>query len=138
MTDADASSDSTSQPDRPADGLREELRALLTLRWELARIEILESRQAARRLAYAVAPCVALAAAVVPLVAVAAAERLAGVARLSKIGWLLTIAAVLGVLGAGVGWLAWRRFRREFSGLKQTREELREDLAWLSDFLGHS
>ena len=129
--------------ERPADdtaasvaGLRDELRTLVNLRWELARLEIAEARQAARRFVYAAIPCAMMAAAVVPLVAVAAAERLAGVARLGKLGWLVVFAAALAALATGLGWWAWRRFRRDFNGLAQTREELREDLAWLREWLG--
>lgn len=134
MTDAPRSSSDADAAGREPAGLPGELRAAFGLRWELARIELLESRAAVRRLAYTAVPCAALAAAVIPLAAVAAAERLAGIARLGKVGWLLVFAAVMGSIGAGVGWLAWRRFRREFSALEQTREELREDLAWLREW----
>jgi hypothetical protein len=42
----------------------------------------------------------------------------------------------LGLLTAAalVGWLAWRRFRRQFTGLEETLEELREDLVWLQEW----
>jgi hypothetical protein len=34
------------------------------------------------------------------------------------------------------GSLAWRRFRRNFIGLRETLEELREDVLWLKEKSG--
>ena len=48
---------------------------------------------------------------------------------------LLVAGAMLLLLAPLVGWLAWRRFRRRFLGLEQTIEELREDAAWLREWL---
>jgi len=45
---------------------------------------------------------------------------------------------VLLVAGLVVGWAAWRRFRRQRVMLRETLEELREDLVWLEEWLGHT
>ena len=37
------------------------------------------------------------------------------------------------VLALAAGYCAWRRFRRRFIGLRETLEELREDLVWLQE-----
>ena len=73
--------------------------------------------------------------AAIPLLAVALAEQLAGVGGVAKIGWLAILAGALALAGAAVAWWAWRRFRREFKGLEQSLEELREDLAWIQEQL---
>ena len=41
------------------------------------------------------------------------------------------------LLAAGVGgYLAWCRFHRNFLGLRETMEELREDMLWLQEHRG--
>ncbi|MFH1923799.1 MAG: phage holin family protein, partial [Planctomycetota bacterium] len=55
-----------------------------------------------------------------------------------RAGCLLLVGLVLVVGAILAGWLAWRRFRREFVGLEETLEELREDLVWLREWAGKS
>lgn len=135
-----------SQPDRPLGSeFREELarlaadvRRMGALRWELARREALADVRAARRLAIAAAAAAAMALAVLPLLAVATAWWLDGWLGVPMVAWLLVWAAAMLAAAAAVGLLAWRRFRREFSGLAETFAELREDLVWLQEWGGAS
>ena len=131
-----------SQPDRPLGSeLREEIarlaadvRRMAALRWELARRETAADLRAARRLGLAAVVAAVMALAVLPLLAVALACWLDGWLGVPMVAWLLVWAAALLAAATAVGLLAWRRFRREFSGLSGTLEELREDLVWLQDW----
>jgi hypothetical protein len=114
-------------------GLGAELREMAAARWELARLELAADLRSARRLAICWLAAGALALAVLPLLAVALADTLDGCGQISRGGWLLRLAGGLLVLAGAGGWLAWRRFRRQFFGLRETLEELREDLVWLQE-----
>ena len=110
-----------------------ELRELAAARWELARLEMTADWQAAKRLVIgwlvaAVAGLVAL-----PLLAVSLADGLARWGNIARAEWLLIFAGGLLLLSAASGYLAWRRFRRTVVGLRETLEELREDLVWLRE-----
>jgi hypothetical protein len=110
-----------------------ELREMAEARWELARLEIEADVRSAKRLAVAWIAAAILTLTSLPLALVGLAETLAGRAGISRAGWLFIFAAVL-LLGANFGgYLAWRRFRRNFLGLKETIEELREDAVWLKE-----
>ncbi|MGD0898428.1 MAG: phage holin family protein, partial [Thermoguttaceae bacterium] len=130
------------QPDRPLlSEVRRELGRLAAdvrefgaLRWELARREALADVRAVRRLAVAAAVAAAMALCVLPLLAVAAAWWLDGRLGVPFLAWLLIWAAIVSAAAATVGLLAWRRFRREFTGLAETLEEVREDLVWLQEW----
>ncbi len=110
-----------------------ELREMAAARWELARLELAADLRSARRLAICWLAAGVAALAVLPLLAVALAEALAGCGGISRGGWLLRLAAGLLVLAGAGGYLAWRRFRRRFLGLRETLEELQEDLLWLRE-----
>jgi uncharacterized membrane protein len=130
------------QPERPffseirseVARLAADVRQLGALRWELLRREALASARAGRRLAVAALAAAALALAVLPVLAVALAWCLRGRLGVPLVGWLLIGAALLLAGAACVGVLAWRRFRREFAGLTETLEEVREDLVWLEEW----
>jgi len=49
-------------------------------------------------------------------------------------GWLLICGGALLLAGGGTLWYAWRRFRREFVGLRESIAELREDVVWLREW----
>jgi hypothetical protein len=128
-------------PDRPllADvraelgALGGELREMAAARWELARLEIESDLRSARRLAVAWLVAAVMALAALPLATSALAEVLGGRLGIPRIGWLLICAGGLLLSAALIGSLAWRRFRRNFVGLCETLEELREDVVWTKE-----
>lgn len=110
-----------------------ELREMAQARWELARLELLADFHAAKRLAIAWFTAAALALTALPLLAGSLAEALDGRAGLHRGHWLLIIAGALLILALAGSYLAWRRFSRRFTGLRETLEELREDMVWLRE-----
>lgn len=110
-----------------------ELGEMASARWELARLEIESDLRSARRLAVAWVAAVVMGLTSLPLVASGLAEWLNGWHGISRGAWLLIFAAGLLALAGLGGYLAWRRFRRNFVGLRETLEELREDAVWLKD-----
>jgi hypothetical protein len=128
-------------PDRPllADvraelgALGAEVREMAAARWELARLEIESDLRSVRRLVIAWLAAAVMSLGALPLAVSALAEALGGWLRIPRIGWLLIFAGVLLLLAAALGSLAWRRFRRNFIGLRETLEELREDVVWLKE-----
>ncbi|MBN1396239.1 MAG: phage holin family protein [Pirellulales bacterium] len=108
-----------------------ELRELAAARWELARLEIESDLRSLVRLAIFWSLAAAALLTALPLAAAALAEALDGRLGIGRPGWLLILAAVLLVMSLSGGYCAWRRFRRRFTGLRETLEELREDLVWL-------
>ena len=131
----------TDSPDRPllADvrdelgALTAELREMAAARWELARLEIEADVRSTKRLAVAWLVAVVMALTSLPLVAVWLAEVLDEQTNIPRGGWLLIFAAALLLLAGLGGYLAWRRFRRNFLGLRETLEELREDMLWMKE-----
>ncbi len=69
--------------------------------------------------------------AVLPLAVVSLSDVLDGVGHIARAGWLAIFAGGLLIVALAGGYLAWRRFRRRFTGLQETLEEIREDLLWL-------
>jgi hypothetical protein len=132
------------QPDRPLlENLREEIaslsaemREMLRLRWELLRLEATADLKNFRRLLVVWAVAGVLVLTSLPLAAVALSEILDGVWHLSRCHWLLIFAGGLILVALPTAYLAWRRFRRRFTGLRETLDELREDQVWLDDWLG--
>lgn len=118
--------------------LQADLRQMLTLRWQLARLEVQAAVGQIKRLsiAWLVAGVMLLSA--LPILAVAAAWWLGelDVGGISFPQWLLIFGLGLLIAAAGGGLLAWRRFRRRFVGLEQTLEELHEDGLWLRQWVG--
>ena len=110
-----------------------ELREMASARWELARLEIESDLRSARRLAVAWLVAAVMLLTALPLLAAGLAEALDGCAGIPHGAWLLVFAAGLLLLAGLGGYLAWRRFRRDFIGLRETLEELREDAAWLNE-----
>ena len=133
-----------SRPQRPllADlqqtlgSLSGELGQMVELRCRLARLELESDAREAKWLSAAWLAAGTAILTALPLVAVGMADQLDGRLALSRSGWLLAFAALLLAAGAGLGLGAWRRFRRRFTLLRQTREELREDLLWLEEWRG--
>lgn len=115
-------------------GLTAELRALMDARWRLLRLELVSARDQLRTLAIVlvVASCAGLTS--LPVFIVAAGDALDGTLGLPRWAWLLASGLVLLAGAILVAWSAWRRFRREFAGLTESVEELREDLVWLREW----
>jgi uncharacterized membrane protein YqjE len=113
-----------------------ELREMASARLELARLEIAADLLSVKRLAAAWLVVAVMALTSLSLLAVWLAEVLSELTRIPRGGWLLGFAACL-FLASGIGgYLAWRRFRRNFLGLRETLEELREDALWLREKSG--
>jgi hypothetical protein len=118
------------------DGLSGEVARWFKAHWELARLELEADLREARRLAVALVAAAVLGLAALPLLATALAWRLRGCADLGFGAWLTLLGVGLLLLAFVGGVLAWRRFRRRYSGLEETLEELREDLLWLGEWVG--
>ncbi len=115
--------------------LTAELRQMVDLRWQLARLELAAATRSAKRLAIVFAISALLALIAVALVAVGTVLSLPEPLRAP-----VSLIAGFGLLAAAIlaGWWAWWRFRRQFVGLEETLEELREDVVWLEEWLGRS
>ena len=59
------------------------------------------------------------------------ADLLDGVGHIARAGWLAIFAGGLVTAAILGGYCAWRRFCRRFVGLRETLEEIREDMLWL-------
>ncbi len=116
-----------------AAGLLAELRGLGQARWRLLRLELLASLQQVRRLAIICAVAFAAIATSLPVCVVAVGDALAGVFGIPRWGWLLILAAALVLCASLAAWLAYCRFRRDFTGIAESLEELREDEIWLRE-----
>ncbi len=133
------------EPDRPLlAALKDELARggadlgrMVALRWQLARLEWDDATAAIKRLGVPLAAAGVMALAVLPVLVICLADWLNGAWPLAGVRWALVLGLLLAVVAGVVGWLAWRRFRREFVGLEETMEELREDVVWLKEWTGH-
>lgn len=128
--------------DPPLDRIKQEVRRLgddvrqmADLRWRLARLEINADLGEMRRLALRLSIAAVMGVAAVASICVALAEVLESCLGGSRVGWLSLLASVLFASAALLGWLAWRTFRRRFTGLEETLEELREDAAWVGEWM---
>jgi len=132
-------------PDRPLfDDVKHEVarlaagfEAMVALRFKLARLEFDAAVGSIKRLGlvWAVAATMGLTALPVLVVGIALLLPLSDAMRA---GFLLLVGLVLIVGAILAGWSAWRRFRREFVGLEESLEELREDLVWVREWAGRS
>ena len=111
-----------------------DLKELGRLRWELASLELRQAAAAVRRLAIGALVVGTMVLSALPILAVAVAQSLHEWLGISSTGWLLILGLGLLSGATAVGWIAWRRFRRRFTGMEQTLEELREDLVWLEQW----
>lgn len=115
-------------------GLVGEVRALALARWRLLQLELTAVRDQLRSVAtvFALAFCALLVA--MPVLIVAAADALDGAMGIPRWGWLLGAGLILCTGALLSAYLAWRRYRREFTGLAESLEECREDLTWLREW----
>jgi hypothetical protein len=112
-----------------------DVRQMAALRWQLARLEIDADLRQVRRLAIRLAVAGTMGVVAVALACVALAELMEARLGGSRVGWMALLAGVLFAAGALAGWLAWRTFRRRFTGLQETLEELREDALWIEEWM---
>ncbi|MHB8901083.1 MAG: phage holin family protein [Thermoguttaceae bacterium] len=111
--------------------MADEVSQLAALRWRLAELELRESARTVRRFSIGAAVAAGLVFTSLSLVAVALSAWL-----LPSLCWAWIPGMALAGGGLAVGWRAWRQFRREFRGLEESIDELREDLAWLKEWSG--
>ncbi len=110
-------------------GMAGEASHLAALRWRLAEIELRQSAATVRRFSLWALVAATLLLTSLPMFTVALSVWL-----LPGLGWSWTIGLVLAIAGLATATLAWRRFRRDFHGLEQSIEELREDLQWVKEW----
>ena len=116
---------------REIGSLGADVKEMAAVRLELAQVEWQAAVTEVKRLVLGGLVAVVLGLTALPVAAVAAADLLEGTLGISRGGWLLIEAAALLAAAVAGGFLAWRRFRRRFTGLEETLEELREDLDWI-------
>lgn len=116
--------------------LRDVLRRAVAARWALASLELTAALGDIKRLTISLAVAALVVLVSLPVLVVAICDALAGVWGIDRAGWLLIAFATLIVTASLTGWLGWRRFQRQFVGLEETLETLREDQAWLESLTG--
>ena len=105
------------------------------MRWRLVRLELGTALVALRRLSISMAIALWLAASVLPVAAVLGAEALSRAAELDRLAGLAIVGGAMLVLAALIAVVAWLLFRRQWRGVEQTLEFLREDAEWLNHWL---
>lgn len=111
---------------------------LAEARYRLAELEIRHDVAAGRRLAIAGGVGAVLLLVGMPVLVVLLANAVGKWLGDDPMWWLLSFGLALCLCGGATMWTAWRRFRRNFSGLQQSLEELREDILWLREWTGKS
>lgn len=118
-------------------GAQAELDEMARLRWQLAKLEGTRAVAQIKRLAIVLGIAAVMVLTSLPVLVVWSAETLAIHAGVFPArGWMLLLAMALLATATAAGWLAYRRFRRQFTGLEETLEELREDMVWLREWAG--
>jgi hypothetical protein len=114
----------------------DDLRKLAVAHWQLLRIELESDAMAVARLAVMLVAAGVMVLTALPLFAVFLADVLDGCCGIARWGWLLIFG--LGLLAAApvTAFVAWRWFRARFTALAETREEIREHLVWLREWVG--
>src|SRR5687767_9998261 len=115
-----------------------ELAETLDLRRKLAAAEIRSDIAATKRLTVLGSTGLVLALTGLPLLLAALAFQLSEATKIGFAAWLAIFGGPLLAVGVATVYFAWLRFRREFLALATTRQELREDLLWLREWLSNS
>lgn len=110
-----------------------ELREIFAARFQLAELEVRSDIDSTRRLGIVGGAGAVLVLTGLPVLAVLLAQTIASWLEHDEHWWLLAVGLFCCAAGAAVMGLAWRRFRRDFAGLRETLDELREDAAWLRE-----
>ena len=110
-----------------------ELRKMFELRRQLAEAEIKTDLATTKR--FAIVGGIGLVAVLtgLPLLLSIVTARVEEALELSFPWISVTVASTLLGVGMIVGWTAWRRFRFEFLGFRDSRQEIQEDLIWLGE-----
>ncbi len=110
-----------------------ELRKMFELRRQLAEAEIQSDLAATKR--FAIVGGIGWAAGLtgLPLLLSIVTARVEEALQLSFPWISVTVALTLLGIGMIVSWTAWRRFRFEFLGLRDSLQEIQEDLIWLGE-----
>jgi hypothetical protein len=114
-------------------GLKTDVGEMFQLRWELARLEIQADLGHLKRLVFIWGAASVMALTSLPLFATCAADALDGRLGIARRGWLLIFGLGLLCTAFICVYIGRIWFRRRFTGLKQTLEELREDLEWVKE-----
>jgi len=131
MNDAAPQTDTAPVPDQSA--LWGDLRDMLELRRQLAEAEIRSDVVSTKRFTIVGGAGIVIALTALPLLVGVVTSRIDAACEFSFPWTTVGVAGLLLLLGSFVGWSAWRRFRYEFLGLRESRQELQEDLRWLCD-----
>jgi uncharacterized membrane protein YqjE len=122
---------------RDLQGAWSDVAEMFELRRRLAELEIKSDIAASRRLAVFGGIGAVLALAGLPIVLMTLAAYADAHWTNVSFPWIsLASGAALLVAGALLMLAAWRRFRYEFLGLRETLAELREDVVWLREWVG--
>ena len=116
-----------------------DLTRMLQLRWELARLELGAASSTIMWLGIFLVVAVVMVLVALPVLVISLAGWLDRVWQLPYgLPWSLVLGLALAVGGLLLAWLAWRRFRRDFTGLEETIAELREDVVWFEEWTGRN
>ena len=118
--------------------LRQDLGEMLAARLELAQLEAMEASRQTARCGIVLAVALLLLLSSLPVAVVTVALAVATYFEQSTIAWLAGSAVLLVAIAALISWLAVRNYRRNFTGLRDTLAELREDLVWLREWSGQA
>src|SRR4051812_20583666 len=117
------------------DGLKTEyrqtvadLRQLAETRWKLAQLEIKEAKASVQRYGISLAVAAVVVFTSLPILVIAAVDSLGNAYGMPRWFWLAATGGMMLLAAGALGWLANRKFRREFVGLEETMEEFREDV----------
>ena len=110
-----------------------QLRELFDSRVALAKLEVQHDIASSRRLGIVAGSGAVVAIVGISLLAITFAEYLAALTQTNPLWWQFAFGSVMLLAGASAIYVGWKAFRRDFSGLSETLEELREDQRWLGE-----
>ena len=106
---------------------------MLQLRQELAEAEIKSDLRASKRFVFLGGLGLATVVTALPLLLTVVSAQIDAVYQFSFPWTACCLGLFLLFVGSLIGWTAWRRFRAEFLGLRDSIQELQEDLVWLRE-----
>jgi len=112
------------------------LQELLDARLAMAKLEVRHNIHSFRRLGIAGTIGAVVALSGLPVLLIVLSQALAARTRLDVFTWQFLLGGAFSLAGMLILLLAWRSFRRNFTGLAETLDELREDRRWLEEIAG--